>query len=130
MSIGIGGRILVVQDPVVRDNPRVELAHQALADIVDAMLVMALVHLRYTLLLVLHLGEVVHVVVLPDVVQAVQLVRPYSGRDVSTANLGRELSRPVGVLDLLDVFLRDTDHTIYIYLYSVQEVPGYAPGLR
>ena len=86
--IAVGRRLLVVEDPVVRDNTRVVVAHDALAQIVDAVLVVALVHLRHGIFRGALLGEVVlaigvDVVVLPEVVQAVEVVGATRDGDVA-----------------------------------------------
>ncbi len=103
----------MVQHPIVRDDARVELAHEALPDVVHAVLVVPLVQLRHALRLVRRLGEVGHVVVLPNIVQAVQLVGTDCGCDVfvvAGAGFGRELCGPVRVVDFGHVFFADADH--------------------
>lgn len=107
--VAVGRRLLVVEDPVVRDDARVEVAHDALAQVVDAVLVVALVHVRHGLFRGALLREVVFavgvdVVVLPEVVQAVEVVGAARDGDVAVApgegpHGGREKDgRGVGVL--------------------------------
>lgn len=50
--------------------------------------------------------------ILPDVVQAVQLVRTNGRSDVATAGFGWELRRPVGVLHFFNILLGYADEAI------------------
>ena len=66
----------MIPDPIVRDDARVVMAHDALPQIIDAVLVVPLVHLRHGPLRVRLVGEAAEVVVLPEIVQAVEMVGP------------------------------------------------------
>ena len=118
----------MIENPSVGDDAGVELAHEALPDIIHAVLIVSLVELRHTLLLVPRLGEVPHVMILPDVMQAVQLVRADGGSDVATAGFGRELCRPVGMFHHFDVLLGYADEAICIIIIIVHLAKGYFCG--
>ena len=49
-GVAIGSWVLVVQNPIERHNGRVKFAHEILSNVIDAMLIMSLVHLRDFLL--------------------------------------------------------------------------------
>lgn len=110
----------MVQNPIIRDDPSVELAHKALPNVIHAVLIVSLVQLRHTLLFVLRLGEIVHMMVLPDVVHAVQLVRADRRSDVAAARFGWELRRPVGVSHFVDVLLGDANEANYATVQLVK----------
>jgi hypothetical protein len=114
MRVRIRCRVLVVQHPVVRNDASIELAHQTLPDVVDAVLVVQFVQFRDTLLLILRFREVIHVMILPDVMQAVKLVGSNRGGNVSPSRLGRKLCAPVWVLHLFNVFFGRSDHPPYM----------------
>ena len=57
--------------PIQRNDGRVKFAHEILSNVIDAVLVMALVHLWYLILESLYVWQNRRVVVLPNVVQAV-----------------------------------------------------------
>lgn len=86
--IPIRRRLLVLPDPVERHHRGIELAHQILPDVIDAMLVVALVHFRDVVLELLDGGEDGGVVVLPDVVEAVDGVGAHGGGGVGVAGGG------------------------------------------
>jgi hypothetical protein len=111
--VPVGRGLVVVADPVVRDNARVKVAHDALADVVDAVLVVALVHLRDALLVGNGLGKVAHVVVLPEVVQAVELVRAHGDGEVTVGHILGELNGGEVVADACDVFSGYVDGSIF-----------------
>ena len=102
----------MIQHPIIRNDARIELAHQTLPDVIDAVLVMPLVQLRYAVGLLTDFGEVAHVVVLPDVVQAVQLVGADGRGDVAATGFGGELGGCAVVADFEDVFFRDADEAV------------------
>ena len=100
----------MVEHPAKGHDRRVELAHEVLADVVDAVLVVALVHLRDVVLEGLHVGRDGEVVVLPDVVQAVDGVGAHGGGGVAaTADVGGVPDRGEVVADAEDVAGRDAD---------------------
>lgn len=85
--IPIRCRLLVLVHPVERQDARVEVAHEGLAQEVDTVLVMSLVHVRGASLVGLRLFEVGYVVVLPQIVQAVELVHAQGDAQVAAAHL-------------------------------------------
>ncbi len=58
----------MIQNPVIRDDSCIELAHEALPDIIHAVLVVSFIKLRHALLFLLRVREVFDIMVLPDVV--------------------------------------------------------------
>lgn len=52
--------------------------------------------------------------VLPDIVQAVQLVRAYRRGDIPDTSLWRKLTRAVRMLDFLDMLLGHTDEAVCV----------------
>ena len=82
--------ILVIWKPIVWYYAAVRLTHKALSDIVHTVLILSLIELWHSLLLVLGSTETAHVVILPDIVQAVQLVRADCRSNVTTAGFGWE----------------------------------------
>ena len=68
--------ILVVQNPVVCDKTSIKRAHQRLTYVVHAVLIMPFVHLGYDSSLLQDILIVVTMVVLPDIMKAMQLVLP------------------------------------------------------
>lgn len=72
--ITIRRRLLIITDPIVRDDSRVIMTHDPLPQIINAVLVMPLVHIRHRLLRLRLLGKETQMVVLPEVVQAVDVV--------------------------------------------------------
>ena len=100
-SISIGRGLLIVEDPIVRDDARVEVAHNPLPQIVNTVLIMPLVHLRYRLLGGELLREVLQVVVLPDIMQTVKVVgAPRDSHVAASGRCGRweEDRRCIGLL--------------------------------
>jgi hypothetical protein len=96
--------LLMVADPVVRHEASIELAHDTLPDVVYAVLIVALIHLGDFPHLARHVWERSAVVVLPDVVQAVDLVRAHRRDHVAAARLRWEPdSRAQRMVDALDV---------------------------
>lgn len=71
VSVGIRRWILVIKNPVVWDDAGVKLTHETLSNIIHTVFIMSFVELRNTLLLVLSLGKIIHVMILPDIVQTV-----------------------------------------------------------
>ena len=57
----------MIQDPVIRNDASVKLAHQALTDVIDAMLIVSLVEFGHSPLFVLRLGEIPNMMILPDI---------------------------------------------------------------
>ena len=113
--IPVRRRVLVIAHPVERHDRRIELAHQILADVVDAVLVVPLVHLRDAGFGRLHVGRDGDVVVLPDVVQAVDGVRAHGGGRVAAAGRGRVLDGSGEVVaDAEDVRGRHADLAIWM----------------
>lgn len=81
----------MIPHPVVWNNARIKVAHDPLPYVVDAMLIMPLVHLRDSSFVGGHGGEVLDVVVLPDVVQTMDLVRAHRNSEVPATCSGRIL---------------------------------------
>lgn len=75
MRIRMRCRVLMIQDPIVRNYARIKLAHKILSDIVNAMLVVSLIKLWDCGLPVFLLRNQVYIMILPDVMKAMQLVR-------------------------------------------------------
>ena len=73
---------------------------------------MPLVQLRHAVGFLADLGEVAHVVVLPEVVQAVQLVGAHSRGDVATTDFGGKLGGCAVVADFEDVLFRHADDAV------------------
>lgn len=67
-SVAVRRGLVMLVDPIVRDDAWVEVAHDPLTKVVDTVLVMTFVHLRRPLLVGFRLGKIGGVVVLPDVV--------------------------------------------------------------
>ena len=84
--IAIRRRILMVQHPVEWHDCGVKLTHQVLSYVVDAVLIMSLVHLRNVFPKALDFGRYVDVVVLPNVVEAMDGVGAHSGGWISTTD--------------------------------------------
>ena len=57
-SVGVRSRILMVKHPVVCDECGIEVAHKTLPDVVHAVFVVSLVHIRNLLDLLLHFFEI------------------------------------------------------------------------
>lgn len=96
-GIPVRRRLLIIQDPVIRDDPRIVVAHNALAQVINAVLVVALVHFRHgglgrrllwevDLLLRKGGGGGGEVVVLPEIVQAVKVVGAARNGDVAACS--------------------------------------------
>lgn len=111
-GVAVRSWLIVLVDPVVRDDARVKVAHETLAEVVDAVLVVALIHLRGALLVGFCLGEVGGVVVLPDVVEAVDVMCSHGYCEVAPADLRRVLHGGQVVPNALDVFGCDADGSI------------------
>ena len=86
--IPIRRRLLMLPDPVERHHRGIELAHQILPDVIDAVLVVALVHFRDACLELLDGGQDGGVVILPDVVEAADGVGAHGGGGVGVAGGG------------------------------------------
>ena len=104
--VPIRRRLLIIADPIVGNDARVIVAHDALAQIIDAVLVVALVHVWHGLFRSALFREVVavgKVVVLPEVVQAVEVVGAAGDGNVAARGQGAHRGREadgggVGVL--------------------------------
>lgn len=121
VRVPVRGRVVVGPDPVEGDHGHVVVAHDGLADVVDAVLVVTLVHDRHGGLGGLHRGEGGYVVVLPDVVQAVDVVRAGRGCEIAAADGSGELDRVGGVSCSLQFGGGDADEAVWrvfsIYLF-------------
>ena len=104
----------MIQNPSIWDYAGIKLTHKALPDIVHAVFIVSFIELRHTLLFVLRFREVAHVMILPDIVKAVQLVRADCRSNVTTAGFGWELRRPVGVFHSFYVLLRYANKAVCI----------------
>lgn len=92
----------MIKDPVIRHKPSIKLAHDTLADIVHAMFVMPFVHLGYLFDLASYVWKVITMVILPDVVETMYLMRANGGSHVAAAGFGWKLHRgPNGMIDTL-----------------------------
>ena len=58
----------MIQNPIIRDDPDIKLAHKILPDIIHAVLIVSLIELRHTPPFVLRLREIPHMMILPDIV--------------------------------------------------------------
>lgn len=99
--------------PVQRNHRGIEFAHEVLPDIINAVLVVPLVHLRDLSLGCFDFREDGNVVVLPDVVQAVESVR--AGCDdwvAAAAYRGRVPHRGEVMADAEDIGCWDADLTV------------------
>lgn len=113
-SVRVWRRLLVIENPVVRHESRVELAEDTLSDIIDAVFVMPFVHGGYLFDLAHDVREIRTVVILPDVVEAVYLVRANGSCHVPTTCLGGELDGGTdGMIDTLKVRGRHGDHSVF-----------------
>ena len=100
--------------PIERHHRRVKLAHQILPNVVYAMLVVPLVHLRDAGLGGPHVFRDVDVVVLPDVVEAMDGVGPHGSGRVTASCRGGILDGCEVVADAQDIRGRDTDLAIWV----------------
>jgi len=112
----------MIKNPVVRDDARVKLAHEILSDVVNTMLVMSLVKLWNRVLPMLLAGNLINVMILPDIVQAMQLVRADCSGNVSPTDFRWELCGPVRMMDLQNILLADGDHSVCSTIWLVNEI--------
>ena len=110
--------LVVFSNPIVRDDARVEIAHDGLSKIIHAVLVMALVHFRNALLIFLCIREIVHVVILPDKVQAMEVMSPHGNRNVSAAHLRWKLYSCEIMPDAFNVVRSNANSTVCIKIVS------------
>jgi hypothetical protein len=102
----------VFSNPVIRDDARVKIAHDGLSKIIHAVLVMALVHFGDALFVLLGIREIVHVVILPDKVQAMEVMSPHGNSKVTAAYFRWKLYGCEVVPDTLNIVRSNADGTI------------------
>ena len=107
----------MLADPVVRNHGRVVVTHDALSDVINTVLVVAFVHLRDSGFVGLNVREIGGVVILPDVVEAVDVVRAGSSGEIASSRLGWEFNRNGGVAGTFKLGLRDADQAVYAACY-------------
>lgn len=117
--ITIRRRILVVQHPVEWHDCSVKLTHQELSNIVDAVLIMSLVHLRNVFSKALNFRRYVDVVVLPNVVEAMDGVGAHGGGWISTTDRVWILDGCEVVPDPENVIRTDADLTVWWTDFSI-----------
>jgi len=104
----------MVKHPVVCYERSIEVTHETLPNVVDAVLIVTLVHFRDILDLLLHLLEIRLVMVLPDVMQAVQLMRSHSHRNISSSDCFWEVRCSTEVVtDGLNLGGFHSDHAVF-----------------
>lgn len=104
----------MIEHPIERHDRRVEFTHQVLSDIIDAVLVVPLVHLRNVLFQALNVGRNVDIVVLPDIVETVNGMGAHCRGRVSSADGFRISDGCEVVPDSEDIVRRDADLTVWV----------------
>ena len=112
-GISVWCGILVMPNPVEWHDSGVEFAHEILPDIVDAVLIMSFVHLRYTVLGGLDFRRKFDIMILPNVMQAMNGVGTHCCSKISATRRSRVLDRCQIMADSDNVVCRDADLTVW-----------------
>jgi len=117
-GVEVGKRLVPTFQPVVGDNPNVDIAHEVLADEVNTMIYVVAEKLRALLLEMADVRIMLLVGHLPQHVQTMELVEDLDGPEAASPVLWAEANvrGTVRFIDLLELLVRDPDRTKRIIL--------------
>lgn len=102
--VGVGNRIGMVQHPVKREQPHVEVTHDGLPDKIDAVLKMPFIQLGDGFLVLQHLWEVRPMVIAPEPEEAVKLMCTHCHGYITSSGDFRKLSGGLEAMAPIDAF--------------------------